>query len=378
MKSLLYILLCTFIFFTFLKPAGFDIMGMDDINTFFNIARICFAPLIVSYYLKIFHRLSTFVKAELLFVFVLFIPTYLYNPEELNKCFIWSISIILFSCLVEVLVEKNYKILIYSLFINYLILIIGNLFWMISFVGGYVIEAVPDNSFSISFLASDNMTASYIFPALSSAFLLSVLARNRYNVFALLLYVAIILSVLMLWSATSLSGVFLLIFYIYFIYGSRLEHYVKSRNIIIVSCIIVIGVTFFNIQKFFSFIIVDILHKDLTMTGRTEVWKNGLNGFQQSPLLGCGFGSDTIDSGLVQVLFNGGIVWMLAYLFLLKRSCQLFLGKYNNSLSRYFAVSIAVIILMHIAESWPTFSGLYVILSLSVNSDKLSWKLQNS
>lgn len=42
-----------FVFFCFLKPAGFDLMGFTAINTFLNIARIVCALIVFFIYITI-------------------------------------------------------------------------------------------------------------------------------------------------------------------------------------------------------------------------------------------------------------------------------------------------------------------------------------
>ncbi len=237
----------------------------------------------------------------------------------------------------------------------------------------YLFDFYQENAM-VWLLSSVNGTASFLFPALCSALLL-MFATSKKNFFAWILIAEIFSTVLILWSATSLVGIFFIVTYVLFIYNTPRERWINPKLYINMVILLGIGITFFKIQYLFSFIIVDILHKDLTMTGRTNVWNIGFEGFFSSPLLGCGFSSKTIDNGYVQLLFIGGIIGTIAYFIFLQSSLKQFCKKKSLHLEKFFAFVIAIILLMFITESWPQFMGLYILLALAVNARNIESKL---
>lgn len=329
---------------TFLKPACFDILGFNTINTFLNISRIFVAGIIFINYLFIKRKpLSRLLKYECLFFSFWFISTLIIG-EGFSQLSVFSISIIAFTMLIELLIAQNVKILINALFINYFILITVNFIYMISVFGftinieenaRYLFDFYQENAM-VSLLSSVNGTASFLFPALCSALLL-MFATSKKNFFAWILIAEIFSTVLILWSATSLVGIFFIVTYVLFIYNTPRERWINPKLYINMVILLGIGITFFKIQYLFSFIIVDILHKDLTMTGRTNVWNIGFEGFFSSPLLGCGFSSKTIDNGYVQLLFIGGIIGTIAYFIFLQSSLKQFCKKKSLHLEKFFA-----------------------------------------
>ena len=148
-----------------------------------------------------------------------------------------------------------------------------------------------------------------------------------------------------------------------------------NKIIIGAALAISLGVTFFNIQHFFSFIIVDILHKDLTMTGRTNVWNIGYKGFFSSPIWGCGISSQTIDNGFVQCLYMAGLIGTLFFIIFISYNIKYLCSSHDKSIDKFFSVVMGVVLLMFMSESWPQFMGLYVILALSVNARTIERKL---
>lgn len=382
MSSTIRFLFILFAFATFLKPACFDIFGFNAINTFFNISRAFVAIVIFIQYLFIDKKVpSKLLKSEL-WVFVCWFFSTLFAGEGLSRFFIFSVSILSLTMLIELLIEHQLKSLIHALFVIYFILITVNLVYLIS-IFGFTIN-IEENAQSlynfytenalVSLLSSVNTTASYLFPALCSAILLMLLTTKK-NLFAWLLIVEIFCTVMILWSATSLTGVFLIVMYVLFVYKTKRERWIKPKFLICTILLLGIGITFFKIQYLFSFIIEDILHKDLTMTGRTNVWNIGFDGFFSSPILGCGFISKTIDNGYVQLLFMGGIIGTIAYFTFLFLALKAFCKNRIIHLERFFSFVVAVILLMFIAESWPQFMGLYIIIALACNASKIEVKL---
>jgi len=377
--KLMKLILTVFIFSTYLKPAGFDLLGLDTINSFFNIARIVVTVFVFYLYFRKIKRLSKFLKYECWFFLSLGFPTCL-SGEGVDIFFIFSVSIIALSMFMELLMKENVRLLIKGLFICYFILLVVNLAYMVSLFGFTVNieEAYPEvfdynSQFEIvaTLLSSVNGVASYVFPALCCSILLMFVTSKK-NIWAWLLIGVSFVTELILWSATSLAGVFIILVYVLCVYEKEIQRFVKGSLMIGGALAVSLGITFFNISYLFSYIIVDILHKDLTMTGRTEVWKTGYQGFFSSPVMGCGISATTIDNGFVQLLYMGGLIGAFFFLLFMIYNYKCICHSHAKSIEKFFVVVMAVVLLMFMSESWPQFIGLYVILALSANSTKLS------
>lgn len=374
------VLLHTIILFTFLKPSGFDQLGYSTINTFFNISRIVFAIIILFIYLKKCKK-SKGVHYELFFFIPLCISSFL-NSDGTEKALIFVGTIITLTLYTERMIETNVKQFIYALFFTYFLLITTNYIYMIS-IGGFIVDVEntrpelfnADSGTFVTILSSVNGVASYIFPAIFSCILLMHITTLK-NIACWILITLCFLSELFLWSATSLTGVFLLIIYILFIYNNTYisRKYVKPKILLFATFFISLGITFFNIQNWFSYIITDILHKDLTMTGRTNVWEIGFNGFYESPIFGRGSAAKTVDNCYVQVLYNTGMVGALGFVIFIYRSIKKMHLNAPTKLERFVGILFAIEVLMFTTESWIHFFGLYVTLILAINIRKIEAK----
>lgn len=360
---------------SFLKPETLEILGYSMINGLYNNVRILFSIIILFSYFK-YMKISKFMKfVFLVFIYALFSTYFSSIDSDLTKCIQSYGSLVCFCMLIELGVKYDEKALIHSMFTNYFILIAFNLIFMYNKVGFILGYTLDDSNTEFSFLSSSNLTGSYMIPASVIGFLEAYNKRKSNNVPTLFLWGMIICSELMIWSATSMIGIFLLIgFGIILLHKKMAYHPTFYRILIIGSILALVLVTFFNVQDFFSNFLETYLHKDATMTGRTNVWQIGFIGFSTSPIFGCGYNSQTIDNGLVQVLFNYGILGILLFsgLFLV---CYKRLTKYAycNNLSIYFIFMMSVCFIMAIAEVWPILNILFMFcLAYNLGGNVLS------
>ena len=122
-----------------------------------------------------------------------------------------------------------------------------------------------------------------------------------------------------------------------------------------------ISIVFLKIQKLFSFIIVDWLGKDLTFTGRTNLWDNAINKILTRPIIGYGdmdqiterlvLGDVYCHNGLLELLFRGGVIHLIlfvALIFILDKSTKRYFDKVTISMC---AVALSGIWITSISES---------------------------
>ncbi len=86
-------------------------------------------------------------------------------------------------------------------------------------------------------------------------------------------------------------------------------------------------IVFARVQNLFSFIIVDLLGKDLTFTGRTDVWSNSIKRIFDHILIGHGdmnqmteylvLGDVYCHNGFLEILFRGGIIHLILFIVLI-------------------------------------------------------------
>lgn len=365
------------IVFSFLKPAGFDSYGYGTINSIINCSRIIFAVYIFSEYFKLFYSFSRPIKVVSFFFFLAWVSTIM-GDSDVFKFLSFAGSMIALLMYVELMCVKNVRLMILSFFVVYTILMFFNYAWMIN-QGGFIVDAEsvrPDlylerGGATVTVLSSVNAVASYVFPSLIFAVLLMKITTKR-NFFSWTLIAICFFSELFLWSATSLVGVVLSIVYLFFVYEKNIENYISIKVLLYCIMALSLGITFFHIQYLFSFVIEDVLHKDLSMTGRLPQWEYVMNSFfYPSPFWGSGWGTRTSDNCFVQVLCDMGVVGFSYFMFLLKEFFDYVYLNIPSSLGKFVLFIFAVEMLMFSSESWVHFYGFYVTLALLANAETI-------
>lgn len=169
-------------------------------------------------------------------------------------------------------------------------------------------------------LGYDNGFPSYLLAGMIIAYLYYKVMRKKLRPILLLLVVHITLIVT--WCATGMMAVFAVDILMIWKRLSRINiSLIKGYCLLIVA---EIGIVFLRFQNIFSYIIVDLLKKDLTFTGRTKDWDMALSIIPQKFFWGHGEMSQEIErsilgdvychNAILEQLFRGGIIYFLLFL----------------------------------------------------------------
>lgn len=174
-----------------------------------------------------------------------------------------------------------------------------------------------------------------------------------------LLIIVINYTLIYTWSATGLFGIFVLdlLVVINFFVKLRLSLF-KGFLIFLVSNF---AIVFLRIQNIFSFIIVDILHKDISFTGRTTVWDSSIKKIPYKFLLGYGFmgqekesqilGDVYCHNALLEILFRGGLIRLILFglfIYIISKKTEAYL---QQRLIQNLIFCISILWIISITES---------------------------
>jgi O-antigen ligase len=132
-----------------------------------------------------------------------------------------------------------------------------------------------------------------------------------------------------------------------------------------------IAIVFLRIQNLFSFVIVDLLHKDLTFTGRTSAWDSAIIKISNKFLLGYGnmgqeqesrlIGDVYCHNALLEILFRGGIIRLIFFgliILLISKKTNNYL---DNRLFQNLVFCVCILWIISITESVLITSIIYVM-----------------
>lgn len=261
-------LLLIIILFILFRPEFFKYTNLD---MFFDIARVLIFILISLKYI-----LSK--KVSNLFFYTIFIWG-IFNLF----CFIndtWTFNVFINFCLniaVVMLVElyrNKQRTLDDSL--EYILYIFA-IFNILTILLGYEPEK--------QFLGFDNDIGMRVIPLIGSYIYLKYYLYNKLTrscIFVLCLYA---LNFILTWSVTPFLT--LVLFYLA-IKFKDCKNYLSSRKIIFISIFVFFCLYYLKVQNLFSFILVNLLHKDLTLSYRTYIWESVIGAIKYHPIVGFG------------------------------------------------------------------------------------------
>ncbi|MDE8332122.1 O-antigen ligase family protein [Erysipelothrix rhusiopathiae] len=146
--------------------------------------------------------------------------------------------------------------------------------------------------------------------------------QKGFRLFYSLTVVSMVISTLMVWSATTLASLFVIAFVLllnYFRPSSK--KIVNGLNALIASITATFAFAVLKIQYLFSFIIVKVLKKSLDFNDRSQMWDKAIFYFKKKPLFGYGFedpkltveklSKETPHNHYLNTLYVGGIAYMI-------------------------------------------------------------------
>ena len=113
------------------------------------------------------------------------------------------------------------------------------------------------------------------------------------------------------------------------------------------------------------YIVVDVLHKDLTFTYRTYMWEAGINLFLKSPIWGWGYpdgnwyraNMESLAIGphnfLLSILINGGVLLFFLYVYICSVVFKAIKHYMNDHILQILLFSVLSLWFMSLMEMYP-------------------------
>lgn len=153
--------------------------------------------------------------------------------------------------------------------------------------------------------------------------------------------------------------------------------WLNYKNFLLLSLVLFFGIVVFRLQNYFQFLIVDILHRDLTFTLRTFIWDEVLVSIKNNLFVGIGFLYSHAHSNYLDILYKYGIVGFLIYLInmnIINKRLNLAEQKKEkgNYAAKIVSLGFFVYFMMTIVEVYLDSQFFYVMLVLAYYSNYLS------
>lgn len=321
-----------------------------------------------------------------IFYFLLLIMISIINDGNVRRIFMTAYPIIGSLCFLDIESKKYNEELLTALYYFFYLMITCN------FVDMLIVRKTFSYSATEFLVGGRNQMA--IILSITTSCALAYYEEYKKNmknvskIFNIILHIIILLSAILAGSATT----FIVIITIYALY---LLMFIKMKNIILRPYFILFGYSLiwlalivFRLQYMASDLIVNVLHKDLTLSHRTIIWDEALRLIGQRPIFGHGM-TDSVNiftvehdytgghnnvyttlsshNEILQILYYGGFALLLAFILLYIVCCS-YRKRLNDKFSLFFFSVIAILIVW--LSEVPSEYAMFFVLGLCYYSNR--------
>ncbi len=388
-KIRLNFLAIVFLLTPFFKPGSFDYI-VPALDTMFEIWKIAAAIVILTLYL-LNGRFSKYILSVIAFEGVLILSTII-NSGDMYTLIINVGKVISICMLVELGIHVAPKELVRAFVWILGIECIINAITVFLFPGGMYVgtEGVGWSTYIISrenyFLGYDNGYILYMLPFFCF-YLIYSKNRNMSQMSQMALMLPIIVASYITHSAATVVALSVFVILVLLERFQLLRKMFKFRNCMIVVFIAFIAIVFFRLHVVLS-PLIEMLGKDITLTGRTYVWDKAIQLFLQSPVIGIGLltrsqymmllGLPHPHSFILRILCERGIIGFIFFIVIL-----LLVGKslaYQSQNRNCYIVSTTLFcfFIVLLTESFDDLISLFGILTVAYHISMLNEGLEGT
>lgn len=277
------LIISVFFILIFTKPTFVDVFpALAVLNYGYDICRVLLMIGIPIYYFIQKNHSVNIVIIIMLYT-MLAVSTYL-NHGELRSVVLAAGNVFACCMFAEIGMKKSSRAFLQAVKYVFFIYIFLNFFTLLFYPKGWFIsgEVNKDNWF----LGNKNVFVMFHIPYLFSTYALKEYEKNKFSVTDVGGIIITIICTLLSGSATGIMGIG--VFFAIYYFRTALKKTISSKMGIVVCYALFVLIVIFNLARLFSFLIVTVLHRNLTLTVRTYVWEEAINWYKTSPLFGVG------------------------------------------------------------------------------------------
>lgn len=311
------------------------------------------------------------------------------HKGEISYSILMYSRVIATSLLIFTIIRKRDLISLKALTFSLTLLVTLNLISIISGVDRLIYSSLG-HTFLLGF---DNSNVIVVFPALIMNYFVNYLERDGEISFRLILsWVLTVISIIFIDSATTTLGFFIFVIMI-LTYKHELIKYINRKTLFVIVLMAFFFIVIFRLQNMFSVIIVNMLGRDITLTGRIALWDKAFRGISESPFLGHGinpeaqrlyfFGVSSAHSEILDILYQHGIVGLALYVWIFVeyfRTEKKRMDKSRKLFVRTIDSMIFSFLVMMIAESYNSYISygliFMIIMISSLMSSNIDWEVK--
>ena len=369
--------LSTFVYFIILFPfiQQRTLEELPRIATLYKAATLL-AAMCVIFYVMVYDRIR--IKKDiwvfLIFWGIYFVSSCLNSQRSIPRVLYNAIVLLSLVLFIYISVKKDLYKLLRVLSYIYAAFIYLNFLLDIVFPHGLY----RTSGYHAAHLLGDDNAVIYVaLPGLVVMICYSIMKYGRITWHIWLAALITEISLLRVWSVSAMAMLTMfLVMLIYVINIGNIDYRLLLGGVLFAMAVCLFGLSNSHVQAF----IVNVLHKDATLSGRTILWAGALKMIGQKPLLGYGgyyeygrFNTSKLytyscHTPYLQLMIDGGILLFAVFVLITFRAFRQMKNKKRNVYIGVMAIGMTCMMINYITEQ-VRFYHFFIIVSFMLNID---------
>ncbi len=314
--------------------------------------------------------MSKIIIYVLIYLFILFISSII-NGQQFSQILNYMMMVMSFCLITDYGIKNNTKEYLYaiSIFLNFMVII--NFITILLYPNGmYINSTLYKQNWIFGY---KNAHILYLLPCVAVNAIRSLKYKGHLDYKFYLIFFISFLSIVIVNSSTGIVGLSIILIYLVFKKLLDKVNLVNSYSSMGLYLLSFISIMILKIQNLFKFLIVDILKKDLTFTGRTYIWDSVLKSIKSHALLGYGnvtFQYNkyifTTHNTILDILYKTGIAGFTLYFFIIFETCKALYACKQNKISKFLSIILLSYFVIMLTEAY-TINYYFFILVICCN-----------
>lgn len=373
-KSLILFLI---LIIPFIKPAEYVFGSLFD--NFIDLWKL-FSSLAAIYLYVKKSEVSSFIIATALYQTANIFPTVFSGSENLKWQVIMTLSNIAFAIIAELGIKYYRRDFLTA------ISLYGGLMSLIMAVTMYIyypngmdqkefMDLLGDRNYY--FLGHDNGSFFVVFAIQIFSFINCIDKKGRLTVGTVLFWLFVDSAFIYVKSAAAVAAVVLLWVYVFLAMKKDISGIFNFRTYIAAALILFFAVVIFRLHTYFPFIIEDIFHKNMTLTGRTVLWDRAIAYIKHSPFIGYGqepialllnkFGISHVHNIILEIMYKSGAVGMMLYAVVIGLAGTKLMRFRGNRINDLTAFALFLFFMISMVDYYESKYVMYGVIVMSFN-----------
>ena len=329
-------------------------------------AYLIVAVTIISLIVFIKKKYSNIINYVVILMLILFISSF-DNNINVASCFGLSLKVIGLSLLCDYGTKEDINNFLRAVEIFLTILMLINFITILQYRAGMYMNST--GYIENWFLGYKNTHILFIIPCLLASFLKSYLNDDKLHLKNYFLFILAFVSTMLVNNSTGLIGLSIISCIFLF---KKLTNNTKIFNIynfIIAHIVLFVSIIILHAQELFSFLIVDILHKDLTFTGRVYIWEKAIRFIKEKQLLGYGNISFEYNkyiysthNMILGVLHKIGFIGLIVFCILFFLVAKKLYKERHNKICKLISFTLFAYLIMMLTEYYNFEYFIYILI----------------